>query len=193
MSDPAQLSPSSPEFLQDRLSTLLASPHIHFNKPPMLKNIRMGPGPVDLFSTRFMNFFTHDATGVVAGKEVDHDGLKQALLALQRKWNAQENSFVAQDSAQKVRECSEIPSLLLLHPSHAPRACSDSVADHQVRMDPLGPETASRGHRVCRVSPLSIRLSGRALDGKNRVKEEGGTSRISHLTLDGDESLFTSS
>ncbi|KAI0714497.1 hypothetical protein C8Q76DRAFT_619430 [Earliella scabrosa] len=149
MSDPAQLSPSSPEFLQDRLSTLLASPHIHFNKPPMLKNIRMGPGPVDLFSTRFMNFFTNDATGVVAGKEVDHDGLKQALLALQRKWNAQENSFVAQDSAQK-------------------------------------PTTKFAWTRSDQKHPAEVTASA-------EVKEEGGTSRISHLTLDGDESLFTSS
>ncbi len=100
MSDP---SPSSPEFLQDRLSTLLASPHIHFNKPPALLNIRMGPGPVDVFSTRFANWFTHDATGVVNGKQVDKEGLKEALLALQKKWHPDSANFVAQDSSSKVR------------------------------------------------------------------------------------------
>lgn len=100
-------SPSSPEFLQDKLSTLLASPHIHFNAPPAggPLHIRMGHGPVDLFSTRFLNFFTADARGVVGGKEVDHDGLKEALLALQKKWNPQEASFEAQSEAAKVRVC----------------------------------------------------------------------------------------
>lgn len=98
-------SPSSPEFLQDKLSTLLASPHIHFNAPPAggPLHIRMGHGPVDLFSTRFLNFFTADARGVVGGKEVDHDGLKDALLALQKKWNPQEARFEAQSEAAKVR------------------------------------------------------------------------------------------
>ncbi|TFK84101.1 hypothetical protein K466DRAFT_602310 [Polyporus arcularius HHB13444] len=98
MSDP---SPSSPEFLQGRLSTLLASPHIHFNKPPALLNIRMGPGPVDVFSTRFANWFTHDATGVVNGKQVDKEGLKEALLALQKKWHPDSANFVAQDASSK--------------------------------------------------------------------------------------------
>ena len=87
--------PAPPQFLQDRLSTLLASPYIHFKKPtsgPLL-GLRMGPGPVDLFSTRFANFFTHAATGVVAGTEVDRDGLKDALLALQRRWDPNSASF----------------------------------------------------------------------------------------------------
>ncbi|RDX43178.1 hypothetical protein OH76DRAFT_1488069 [Lentinus brumalis] len=97
----SDLSPSSPEFLQDRLSTLLASPHIHFNKPPALLNIRMGPGPVDVFSTRFANWFTHDATGVVNGKQVDKEGLKEALLALQKKWHPDSANFVGQDSSSK--------------------------------------------------------------------------------------------
>ena len=91
----AQPTPATPEFLQDRLSTLLSSPHIHFNKPPggAFGGLRMGPGPVDLFSTRFANFFTHAATGVVAGTEVDRDGLKDALLALQRRWDPNSASF----------------------------------------------------------------------------------------------------
>ena len=102
MSDP---SPSSPEFLQDRLAALLASPHIHINKPPALTHIRMGPGPVDVFSSRFANWFTHDATGVVNGKQVDKDGLKEALLALQKKWHPESASFAAQGEASKVRVC----------------------------------------------------------------------------------------
>lgn len=75
---------------------LLASPYIHFNHPKFPgMHIRMGPGPIDVFSTRFANMFTQEATGVVGGKEVDKAGLKEALLALQRKWNPDTAKFVA--------------------------------------------------------------------------------------------------
>ncbi|KAI0363308.1 hypothetical protein BV20DRAFT_958566 [Pilatotrama ljubarskyi] len=143
----AHPAPSTPEFVQDKLSTLLSSPHIHLNHPPKFGGIRMGPGPVDLFSTRFANFFTPDATGVVAGKEVDHEGLKKALLALQKKWDPQNANFVAQGSAPK-------PTTKLLW--------TRKDAEHQSEV------TAAA-----------------------EVKEEGGAHRISHLTLDGDESLFS--
>lgn len=91
----AMSQPPTSEWLQEHLSTLLASPYIHFNQPsfPGL-HLRMGPGPIDLFSTRFSNTFTKDATGVVGGKEVDRDGLKQSLLALQKKWNKDTAKFV---------------------------------------------------------------------------------------------------
>ncbi|KAH9854520.1 hypothetical protein C2E23DRAFT_726455 [Lenzites betulinus] len=149
---PAPPAPSSPEFLQERLATLLASPHIHFNRPPAtgpLSKIRLGPGPVDLFSTRFANMFTPDATGVVGGKAVDHDGLKSALLALQKRWNPQEATFEAQDSSTK-------PSTKVLW----------------TRRD-VGQQAA--------------------VTASAEVKEEGGAHRISHLTLDGDETLFSTS
>lgn len=90
----------SPEWLQDRLQTLLNSPYIHFDQPK-LPHLRMGHGPVDLFSTRFNNWFTSDATGVVAGSTVDKAGLKDALLALQRKWNSDTAKFTPSTSAQE--------------------------------------------------------------------------------------------
>ena len=102
---PAQPDPSSPEHLQQMLSTLLASPHIHFNQPHGIGGIRLGHGPIDLFSTRFTNYFTHEATGSVAGTEVDKEGLKQALLALQKKWDPENAQFVAQEGALKVCRC----------------------------------------------------------------------------------------
>ncbi|KIP10164.1 hypothetical protein PHLGIDRAFT_34090 [Phlebiopsis gigantea 11061_1 CR5-6] len=79
----------SPEWLSTQLTTLLASPHIHFTQPslPGLK-LRMGPGPIDVFSTRFANMCTKDVTGVLGGNEVDKEGLKEGLLALQKKWSA---------------------------------------------------------------------------------------------------------
>lgn len=94
----------SPEWLQDRLQTLLNSPYIHFNQPK-LPHIRMGHGPVDLFSTRFNNWFTNDATGVVAGNTVDKAGLKEALLALQRKWNNDTARFTPATSVQEGSVC----------------------------------------------------------------------------------------
>ncbi|KAI8980635.1 hypothetical protein BD414DRAFT_102471 [Trametes punicea] len=144
---PARPAPSTPEFLQDRLSTLLASPHIHFNHPPALGGIRLGHGPVDLFSTRFMNYFTPDATGVVAGKQVDHEGLKNALLALQKKWDGQNANFVAQEAAAK-------PTTRLLWAQRGTGTQADVTAAAE-------------------------------------VKEHEGAPKISHLVLDGDESLFS--
>ncbi|KAF7793594.1 hypothetical protein EIP86_004708 [Pleurotus ostreatoroseus] len=87
--------PATSEWLQEQLSTLLASPYIHFNQPnfPGL-HLRMGPGPIDVFSTRFANTFTKEAKGTVGGKEVDKEGLKQSLLALQKKWNKDTAKFV---------------------------------------------------------------------------------------------------
>lgn len=102
MSSTEQTTPASAAFVQEHLSTLLASPYIHF-KQPQIHGLRLGHGPVDLFSTRFLNTFTHDATAVVAGKELDKDGLKTALLALQKRWNPESASFVAQGEAAKVR------------------------------------------------------------------------------------------
>ncbi|EKM61523.1 uncharacterized protein PHACADRAFT_248193 [Phanerochaete carnosa HHB-10118-sp] len=88
MSTDPQDQPGTSEWLSKQLTTLLNSPHIHFTQPkiPGLQ-IRMGPGPIDLFSTRFANMFTTDVSGVLGGQEVDRDGLKQGLLALQKKLN----------------------------------------------------------------------------------------------------------
>nr|VWP00116.1 Laccase-2 (EC (Benzenediol:oxygen oxidoreductase 2) (Diphenol oxidase 2) (Urishiol oxidase 2) [Ganoderma boninense] len=81
-----QTTPASASFVEERLSTLLKSPYIHFSQPH-IPGLRLGHGPVDLFSTRFANFFTHDATARVAGRELDRDALKDALLKLQKRWN----------------------------------------------------------------------------------------------------------
>lgn len=97
--DPARnLEPGTPEWLSHQLTTLLASPHIHFTQPklPGLQ-LRMGPGPIDLFSTRFANMFTQDATGVLGGNAVDLNGLKDGLLALQKRWKG---DSVQTESAQ---------------------------------------------------------------------------------------------
>lgn len=55
--------------------------------PRSVGNIIMGPGPIDLFSTRFINTFTEDVKANVSGKDVTRDGLKECLLNLQKHWN----------------------------------------------------------------------------------------------------------
>ncbi|KAI1792017.1 hypothetical protein LXA43DRAFT_1061029 [Ganoderma leucocontextum] len=144
MSAPDQ--PASAEFIQEKLSTLLESPYIHFTQPG-IPGVVLGPGPIDLFGTNFINFFTDDARGVVACQEVDKDGLKQALLALQKRWDRDSSSFVAQCQADK-------------------------------------PATQLRWTQEGADGQTEVTASG-------DVREEGGTQRISRLTLDGDESLFS--
>ncbi|KAI0652781.1 hypothetical protein C8Q79DRAFT_120360 [Trametes meyenii] len=169
---PASPAPTTPAFLQEKLSTLLASPHIHFNHPPRLGGLRLGPGPVDLFSTRFANFFTPDATGVVAGKPVDHEGLKSALLALQKRWDPQTANFVAPDGGEsasaKVRNSGVRPCL--------GRARTDYVLSQPTTKFLWTQKQAGQKAEVTAAA---------------EVKEEGGAHRIHHLTLDGDESLFS--
>ncbi|OCH87551.1 hypothetical protein OBBRIDRAFT_796089 [Obba rivulosa] len=144
------MSTPSPDWLQSQLSTLLASPYIHFNKPTAgpLAGLRMGPGPIDLFSTRFANMFTADATGTVAGQAVDRDGLKDALLALQKRWSPDSATF----TDEQPQEGQDAATQFTFTPKDA---------DSQVQV------TAAA-----------------------TVREEGGATRISSLSLDGDESLF---
>ncbi|EMD30872.1 hypothetical protein CERSUDRAFT_109729 [Gelatoporia subvermispora B] len=145
------MSVPSPDWLQSQLSTLLASPHIHFNRPTggPLAGLRMGPGPVDLFSTRFSNMFTSDAAGTVAGQEVDREGLKDALLALQKQWTPDSASFVDEQPQE-------------------------------------GQQTATRFMFTPKDTESQVQVKASAT-----VREEGGGTRISSLSLDGDESLFT--
>ncbi|KZT68648.1 hypothetical protein DAEQUDRAFT_727518 [Daedalea quercina L-15889] len=119
----------SSEWLQEKLRLLMNSPYIHFNHPK-LPGIRMGPGPVDLFSTRFNNMFTSDVTGVVAGNEVDKEGLKQALLALQRKWN---NDSVRFSPSAGVQESSLVTSFQFT-PTGASQP-ADVTATASIRQD----------------------------------------------------------
>ncbi|KAF8492520.1 hypothetical protein JB92DRAFT_2577417, partial [Gautieria morchelliformis] len=76
---------SSALWVERALASLLSAPHISFPKPPA--GINLGPGPIDLFSTRFNNTFTSDAKGRVDGELVNRDALKEKLLALQSHYN----------------------------------------------------------------------------------------------------------
>ena len=78
----------SDNWLSKEISEIITSPHISFPKPP--PGIHLGPGPVDLFTTRFNNVFALDVKATVAGKEVSREELKAALLGLQKYWEAGE-------------------------------------------------------------------------------------------------------
>lgn len=78
---------SEATWIRSTFSELLSAPHISFRGPP---GIRMGPGPIDLFSTKFNNAFTPDVHAVVAGEEVNREGLKEKLLALQRHYGGED-------------------------------------------------------------------------------------------------------
>jgi hypothetical protein len=84
---------SSNEWLEKTLTDILSSPHISFPQQTGNLHIRMGHGPIDLFSTRFMNSFTDDVKATVAGQEMTRDELKASLLALQKHWNSDSVQF----------------------------------------------------------------------------------------------------
>ncbi len=109
------LGPASSQWFASSLLALLVAPYIHFNPtPPPIPGpgilpVSLGTGPIDMFSTRFINLFTDGANGTVAGTSVDKDGLKQALLAVQKHWDPANAQFIQepQQDTTKVR-CSGI-------------------------------------------------------------------------------------
>lgn len=85
------------DWLSKEISQIISSPHISFPKPTGSLPFRMGPGPVDLFSTRFNNTFAYDVKATVNGEEVSREDLKEKLLGLKKYWNPEEIKF--QDEA----------------------------------------------------------------------------------------------
>lgn len=89
-------------WLSKEISEIVTSPHISFPKPAGPLQFRMGPGPIDLFSTKFNNVFVLDVKATVAGEEVSREQLKARLLGLQKHWKAEEVRF-EDESAGPVR------------------------------------------------------------------------------------------
>jgi len=90
------------DWLSKEIWQIITSPHISFPKPTGPLQLRMGPGPVDLFSTRFNNTFAFDVKVTVAGEEVSREELKAKLLGLQRHWRDEQAKF-QDESAGPVR------------------------------------------------------------------------------------------
>ncbi len=54
--------PATSDWLAQNLAELLSLPYIHFSTPKFgIPGLRLGHGPIDLFSTRFANLFTSEA------------------------------------------------------------------------------------------------------------------------------------
>ncbi|CDO69261.1 hypothetical protein BN946_scf185042.g163 [Trametes cinnabarina] len=84
------MSASTPtnHWLSDTLCELMASPHV--SMPQHAGRMHLGgPGPVDVFTTRFNQYFLPEARGTLSGRPVDREGLKAGLLALQKRWNSE--------------------------------------------------------------------------------------------------------
>jgi len=81
------------QWLAHWLSLLLAAPHISVPDESS-EEVRLGPGPVDVFTSRFNEMFMPEARGIICGHTVDREELKQTLVGLQRRWNAAEGSCV---------------------------------------------------------------------------------------------------
>ena len=73
----------------------------------------MGPGPVDLFSTKFDNTFARDVKAFVVGKEVSREELKAKLLGLQKHWNTEQVKFQDGSAGLVCRHFSRLHSLIV--------------------------------------------------------------------------------
>lgn len=76
------------QWLAEQLQQLMVAPHVHVTEGA--EGAAMGPGPVDMFSTRFDAMFMPDAHGWVGGERIDRHSLKECMLGLQRRWNEKE-------------------------------------------------------------------------------------------------------
>jgi hypothetical protein len=88
-------------WVEKALASLLSAPHISIPRGPA--GFPTGPGPIDLFSTRFNNTFTADAKGLVDGQHVNRDGLKEKLLDLQRHYNPDTVKFHADGASDSYQ------------------------------------------------------------------------------------------
>lgn len=74
------------QWLANEFTLLLSA--AHSTAPHDVTNAQQQPGGGgDAFSAVFNSMFVRHARGLVGGREVDREELKQALLALQKKWN----------------------------------------------------------------------------------------------------------
>jgi len=79
------------QFVEESILTLLSSPGPI--SIPRLPFGRGGPGPIDVFSSRFANLFTDDVAASFNGESIDRNGLKEKLVALKKKFDPSSASF----------------------------------------------------------------------------------------------------
>ena len=149
--------------LQEHFRTLVTAPNDHFDR-----------------------LFTRDATGVIAGKSVSRDGLKAALLALNKEWSPASCRF---GPATCLDGFVRLPFYVKLR---------ERLTAFTIGRDALRFHAAARVrvHRSRRSRPVSS-FPGTTCEPYSqnvciacRIRPEGGAERISSLELDGEESLF---
>lgn len=168
----------SSNWLSKELSTLLASPHISFPKPPA--GIHLGPGPIDLFSTNFNNLFASDVETIVDGEPVSRDDLKQKLLNLQKRWNPEKVKFVDSSSIGPVSP-PRFPPVIAPSDLFASRRTKRGLRQSS---DPSKPSVSSLCgfHLFVSCSPADLALT--------RINKEGGNAVIKRFAMSGDPSVF---
>ena len=163
-------------WLSQEISQIISSPHISFPNPAGFLPFRMGPGPVDLFSTKFNNTFAYDVKAFVVGKEVSREELKAKLLGLQKHWSAEQVKFQNGSAGPVCRHrCSRLHSLTALMQR------SEAIAHF------ASGESISMSAEWVLSRLLSIFIRDLSV---SRTEEEGGRRRIKRFSLDGDLSLF---
>jgi hypothetical protein len=73
----------SEHWLQHELSSLLSSPG-PIRIPRLPFGLRGGPGPIDVFSSRFANLFSDDVRATINGIDYDKAGLKDKVIELKQ-------------------------------------------------------------------------------------------------------------
>ena len=124
----SSVSASPSHWLSECLCDLMASPHIAM---PPHGGMHLGPGPVDVFTTRFNQYFTSTAHGSICGHPVDREGLKESLLALQKRWNPEDlrieqeglngRCSLQHDVVRSVPRTAMVLTMLILYDSLAPK------------------------------------------------------------------------
>ncbi|KZS87687.1 hypothetical protein SISNIDRAFT_460617 [Sistotremastrum niveocremeum HHB9708] len=88
MSAPEQ--PTLAQWLEDAITSLLSSPAaIHITNPPG----GGGPGPIDLFDTRFDNTFSANVEAYINGKKLDNSALRAKLNSVQQSFSPETANF----------------------------------------------------------------------------------------------------
>lgn len=166
----------SSEWLSKEISDLLASPHISFPKPPT--GIHLGPGPIDLFSTKFNNLFALSVEAVVDGQQVSRDDLKQKLLNLQKHWDPKGVKFQDEPPTPPVR---------FGHPGRCSDLLRSAVKDiSAVAILSSGETVGFLAEWVSFISML-VRWADLSIA---RTEHEGGKRVIKKFSVNGASSLF---
>jgi hypothetical protein len=79
-------------WLEQAITGLLTAPG-PITIPKLPGGIIGGPGPIDLFSTRFANTFTADVKAEINGTDYDNAGLKAKLANIKSVFNPETTTF----------------------------------------------------------------------------------------------------